>query len=140
MNDLNNYAKVSIDILDENNNTIDKMEEPADITSWLMSSESPKELILFPSAENQIVKYLQNKNIVFNSVKYIPFNEKTGNKLEEDAFSGVWFENQSMEKAKQMAKELGIDYFFYSKWDAERIFILQNVNGEEQMVWGQNRK
>ena len=138
MNDLKNYAKLSIDILDKNNNTIDKMNEPADITSWLMSPDSPSELILFPSSKDMVVKYLKNQNIDFYSVKYIPFEEATGNELEADAFYGVWFENQSMKKSKQMAKDLDLDYFFYSKWDAKRIFILQDVNSEEQMVWGRD--
>jgi hypothetical protein len=139
MSRIEKYAYVAIDILDENNISIDKMGEPSDIVLWLASPDSPDELVFFPSNDEKVVEHLNNLKIDFKPVMYIPFEEKTGNELESKAFYGVWFADVSMDNAKQMAKELGLDYFFYSEWDAERIFILQDVNSDEQIVWGYDK-
>ena len=136
MNKLENFAKVAIDILDEQNNSIDKMGEPADIALWLLSPASPSQVVFFPSNDEKLIAYLKIRNLVFNPVKFIPLEGKTGKELEDKAFYGVWFADTQIENAKKMAKEFGLDYFFYSEWDAERIFILQDVNSDEQMVWG----
>jgi len=136
MSKLEKISSVAIDILDEHNNSIDKMGEPADIVLWLSSPFSPNELVFFPSNDEKVITYLKNRNLVFNPVKFIPLEEKTYKELEDKAFYGVWFADIQFEDAKKMAKEFGLEYFFYSEWDAERIFILQDVNSDEQMVWG----
>ena len=129
MINLENLSNVAIEIYDENNNLIEKMGDLADIGVWLGGPNSPMEITFFPLDNEKIKEELKRVNIEYFSVKFIPFDNNY-KELNDKAFMGIWFADTSLEKSKEIAKSLNIEYLFYSFWDGERIFIIDDVNSD----------
>ena len=129
-------SNVSIDILDTNNEHIEKMNEPSDI-GWLATPQSPIEVTFFPSNNLNIQQYLKERNIVFYPVKYIPFDIKSHfNEILEKTFYGLWIEEVSLEESRKIAQNSDQDYFFFSFWDTDRIFGIYETNSDKKILFG----
>ena len=136
MIDLDELSKTAIDILNQENESIDYMGEAADICFWLTGPQSGIEVTLFPSDNDKVKELLKKENIRYYPVKFTPLDKETEEELVDNSFMGVWFDEVSLEISRELAKKLNIDYFFYSFWDIDRIFGIYETDSDEEILYG----
>jgi len=137
MKNLEKLSLVAFEILDKNNEVIEKMGELADIGFWLSGPDSATEITFLPSDSDEIKRCLKEKDIEYFPVKITPLDTDNGfEEKPEESFMGVWFEEISLPESKEIAKNLKLDYLFFSNWDGDRLLGIFDVNSDDEIIYG----
>lgn len=121
MKNLKQYLNFAFELYDRNNEQIEKIDGPGDLFIWMRSPESPDYVALYPVPYNNAVEILGYDRT--RKVVRIPFDE---NEIEHDGQREeiIMYFPDSLAEAREKAKALGCDYFYWSEWDGNRYLAI----------------
>ena len=121
MKNLKQYLNFAFELYDRNNEQIEKIDGPGDLFIWMRSPESPEYVTLYPVPYNNAVEILGYDRT--RKVVRIPFDES---EIEHDGQREViiMYFPDSLAEAREKAKALGCDYFYWSEWDGNRYLAI----------------
>jgi hypothetical protein len=124
-----NYALV---IYNNNGEIWEKLDGPGDCGLWISGPDSPVEAALFIIDHEKIDDYLLKNGLGSHLSGRIPFDDNDVEYPEKEE-NGILVEVRSKEHALEIAKEFGLEFFYWMFWDPARVIDIVNVKtGEEE--------
>ena len=134
MKNLKQYLNYAFEINDENGNLIDKLYGPGELCLWLSDPEaSPMFAAIIPATYEAMVAY-RDKSL-FKKVVRIPI-DKDGNETLSGKDDLVLYDAKNEKDAKDLARQAGCDYMYWSEWDGARVMVIIDTDSHEEWQKG----
>ena len=134
MTDLKQYLNYAFEINDENGNQIDKIYGPGEIGLWLLNPEvAPMFAAIIPASYATAISHRDKDS--FKKVVRIPLDIK-GNEIETGKEDMVLFDAKNDQDAKDLARETGCEYLYWSEWDGGRVMVIVDVDNDDEWPKG----
>jgi hypothetical protein len=134
MTDLKQYLNYAFEINDENGNQIDKIYGPGELCLWLSDPEASPMFVAIIPAPYEIVAAFRDK-CLFKKVIRIPL-DKDGNEKLTEKDEIVLYEAKTEKDAKELARQAGCDYMYWSEWDGARVMVIVDADCNDEWTKG----
>ncbi len=130
MKNLEQYLNYAFEIYDQKGKMIDRIKGPGDIGRWLCTPNSPIEVAIFPVPYDTVINKLE-KDRCFKVIRIPQDDQSRENTSQKDEM--ILYEAKSEKEAKQLAKDFGCSYIYWSEWDGNRLIAIISV--ESDIPW-----
>ena len=122
MKKLTKYLNYAFEIYAPSEELIDKIEKPGTMGNWLIDPfESPDQVAIIPAPYDKEVGFI-SQDLLYKVLR-IPL-DNNGVEMQEKVEKIFLCEVHQVEETKELAKQLGCEYIYYSAWDNNRIMVI----------------
>jgi hypothetical protein len=132
MKELKKHLNYSLVVYNNDGKVWEKLDGPGDCGTWFSGPDSPVYAALFIIDHEKIDDHLIKNELGSHLAGRIPFDDNDVEYPEKEE-KGILVEVRSKEHALEIAKEFGLEFFYWMFWDPARVIDIVDVKtGEEE--------